>query len=83
MHSERKLGLRVNSEFINGDLILSKSKNLNISKTIDLLNTPDLYQPINCTFFGLGYLTKFPGTLCSFVSLFLIWLIKHKFSVEI
>ena len=36
-----------------------------------------------CTFFGLGYLTKFPGTLCSFVSLFLIWLIKHKFSVEI
>ena len=36
-----------------------------------------------CTFFGLGYLTKFPGTLCSFVSLFLIWLIKHKFNIEI
>ena len=36
-----------------------------------------------CTFFGLGYLTKFPGTLCSFVSLFLIWLIKVKFSIEI
>ena len=36
-----------------------------------------------CTFFGLGYLTKFPGTLCSFVTLFLIWLIKFKFSMEI
>lgn len=36
-----------------------------------------------CTFFGLGYLTKFPGTLCSFVSLFLIWFIKLKFSMEI
>ena len=53
--------LGVNSEFVNGGLILSKSKNLNIPKTIDLLNTPDLYQPINCTFFGLGISSELTG----------------------
>tara|TARA_Y100001933_G_scaffold246076_1_gene277486 strand:+ start:168 stop:1349 length:1182 start_codon:yes stop_codon:yes gene_type:complete len=53
--------LGVNSEFINGDLILSKSKNQNIPYTIDLLNTPDLYQPLYCTFFGLGISLELTG----------------------
>ena len=46
--------LGVHSEFVKGILILTKSKNQNIPNTIDLLNIPDLYQPIKCTLYGLG-----------------------------
>ena len=46
--------LGVHSEFVKGILILTKSKNQNIPNTIDLLNTPDLYQPIKCTLYGFG-----------------------------
>ena len=53
--------LGVNSEFINGGLILSKSKNQNIPYKIDLLNTPDLYQPIYCTLFALGISLELTG----------------------
>lgn len=53
--------LGVSSKFVNGCLILSKSKKQNITKKIDLLNTPDLYQPINCTFFGLGISSELTG----------------------
>ena len=35
------------------------------------------------TLFGIGYLSKFPGTLASFISLFLVWYIKINFSEEI
>ena len=44
----------VHSEFVNGILILTKNKKQNIPNSIDLLKTPDLYQPIKCTLFGLG-----------------------------
>ena len=35
------------------------------------------------TSFGLGYRTKFPGTLASFITLFPVWMIKEKFSTDI
>ena len=44
----------VHSEFVNGILTLTKNKKQNIPNAIDLLKTPDLYQPIKCTLFGLG-----------------------------
>ena len=34
------------------------------------------------TLFGIGYLSKFPGTLASFISLFLIWYIKTNFNEQ-
>ena len=32
------------------------------------------------TLFGLGYLTNFPGTVASFISLFFIWFLKINYS---
>ena len=54
-----KLG--VNSEFIFNTLILTKNKNFNVPKLIDLIDTPDLYQPLRCTIFGLRKSSKFIG----------------------
>ena len=51
-----KLG--VNSEFIFNTLILTKNKNFNVPKLIDLIDTPDLYQPLRCTIFGLRKSSK-------------------------
>ena len=36
-----------------------------------------------CTSFGLGYKTKFPGTLASFATLFPVWIIKEYFTSDI
>lgn len=44
----------VHSEFVHGILTLTKNNKQNIPNAIDLLKTPDLYQPIKCTLFGLG-----------------------------
>ena len=35
------------------------------------------------TSFGLGYKTKFPGTLASFITLFPVWIIREYFSIYI
>ena len=35
------------------------------------------------TSFGIGYFTRFPGTVASFMTLFPIWLIKEYFSTQI
>ena len=53
--------LGVNSEFIRNNLILTKNNNLNVPKLIDLIDTPDLYQPLRCTIFGLRKSSKFIG----------------------
>ncbi len=34
------------------------------------------------TSFGIGYFTKFPGTVASFITLFPVWFIKENFSIE-
>jgi len=47
-----KLG--VNSEFENNSLILTKSANCYFPKEIDLLEIPDLYQPLKCTLFAVN-----------------------------
>lgn len=52
----------VKSEFIDGSLFLTKSMNFNLPKNINLINTPDLYQPLKCTIFGLGKNTLLSGT---------------------
>jgi 3-phosphoshikimate 1-carboxyvinyltransferase len=52
----------VKSEFIDGSLFLTKSMNFNLPKNINLINTPDLYQPLKCTIFGLGKNTSLSGT---------------------
>ena len=44
----------VNSEFANNSLILTKSANCSFPKEIDLLETPDLYQPLKCTLFAVN-----------------------------
>lgn len=53
--------LGVNSEFTRNNLILTKNNNLNVPKLIDLIDTPDLYQPLRCTIFGLRKSSKFIG----------------------
>ena len=55
-----KLGVK--SEFKNQDLILTKKEIRQISNEINLVNTPDLYQPLKCTLFAKGKSTKFSGT---------------------
>ena len=52
----------VKSEFIDGSLILTKSLKCNLPKNINLINTPDLYQPLKCTVYGLGKHTSLLGT---------------------
>ena len=54
-----KLG--VNSNFKNNQLILTKSNNRSSQKEYNLLDTPDLYQPIKCTLFAKGVSANFSG----------------------
>ena len=42
----------------------------------------NFYKSIS-TFFGLGYLTPFPGTLTSFLTVVIIWLIQKYFGFQI
>tara|TARA_B100000749_G_scaffold91582_1_gene69745 strand:+ start:643 stop:1815 length:1173 start_codon:yes stop_codon:yes gene_type:complete len=54
-----KLG--VSSVFENNTLILTKNKNINFPKHINLLATPDLYQPLKCTLSALNNTSKIKG----------------------
>ena len=54
-----KLG--VSSVFKNNTLILTKNKNINFPKHINLLATPDLYQPLKCTLSALNNTSKIRG----------------------
>ena len=36
-----------------------------------------------CTSFGLGYISKFPGTLASFITIFLVYLVITLFGFEV
>ena len=53
--------LGVRSEFIDNTLHLTKNNNYSIPETLNLIETPDLYQPIKCTLFGLGTTATFKG----------------------
>lgn len=53
--------LGVQTKFKNGSIILSKKEENDISKEINLINTPDLYQPLKCTLFSKNLTTKFLG----------------------
>jgi 3-phosphoshikimate 1-carboxyvinyltransferase len=55
-----KLG--VNSEIENNSLILTKSANCSFPKEIDLLEIPDLYQPLKCTLFAINNNPEITGT---------------------
>jgi len=53
--------LGVQTKFENGSIILTKKEEKDISKEINLINTPDLYQPLKCTLFAKNLTTKFIG----------------------
>ena len=53
--------LGVQTKFKNGSIILTKKEEKDISKEINLINTPDLYQPLECTLFSKNLTTKFLG----------------------
>ena len=53
--------LGVQTKFKNGSIILTKKEENYISKEINLINTPDLYQPLKCTLFAKNLTTKFLG----------------------
>ena len=53
--------LGVKTKFKNGSIILTKKEEKDISKEINLINTPDLYQPLKCTLFSKNLTTKFLG----------------------
>jgi len=53
--------LGVQTKFENGSVILTKKEENVISKEINLINTPDLYQPLECTLFAKNLTTKFLG----------------------
>jgi 3-phosphoshikimate 1-carboxyvinyltransferase len=53
--------LGVQTQFENSSIILTKQKESLIPKEINLINTPDLYQPLKCTLFAKRLTTKFSG----------------------
>ena len=53
--------LGVIAEFRDNSLILRKEKDVNSIHKIDLINTPDLYQPLKCTLFALNKNVEFTG----------------------
>ena len=53
--------LGVQTKFENGSIMLTKKEEKDISKEINLINTPDLYQPLKCTLFSKNLTTKFLG----------------------
>ena len=55
----KKLG--VNSNFKDGKLLLTKSNNFDFPKKLNLIETPDLYQPIRCTLFAKNLNIEFLG----------------------
>ena len=59
--SELFNNLGVQTKFENGSIILTKKEEKDISKEINLINTPDLYQPLKSTLFSKNLTTKFLG----------------------
>ena len=53
--------LGVQTKFKNGSIIIYKKEENDISKEINLINTPDLYQPLKCTLFAKNLTTRFLG----------------------
>jgi len=53
--------LGVQTKFENGSVILTKKEENVISKEINLIKTPDLYQPLKCTLFAKNLTTEFLG----------------------
>jgi 3-phosphoshikimate 1-carboxyvinyltransferase len=53
--------LGVQTKFKNGNIILTKKEKNIISKEINLISTPDLYQPLKCTHLSKNLTTKFLG----------------------
>ena len=53
--------LGVQTKFKNGSIILTKKEENIISKEINLISTPDLYQPLKCTHLSKNLTTKFLG----------------------
>ena len=53
--------LGVNSKFENKDLILTTSTHSSFPNKIDLLENPDLYQPLKCTVFAKNLNSQFSG----------------------
>jgi len=53
--------LGVNSTFQNKKLILTKNKDIKPSSLYDLLDTPDVYQALRCSLFGLNRSSDFVG----------------------
>ena len=51
----------VSSVFKNEKLILTQTKKNSFAKEINLIETPDLYQPLQCTLFAKNIITKFTG----------------------
>ena len=51
----------VSSVFKNEKLILTQTKKKSFAKEINLIETPDLYQPLKCTLFAKNIFTKFTG----------------------
>jgi len=56
----KKLGVR--SKFIDNTLIINKSTYHSKKEHINLIENPDLYQPLQCTLFGLKEEWKITGT---------------------
>ena len=53
--------LGVDSTFDNGTLILTKNQTISPFQTYDLIETPDLYQPLRCTLFSKNIEGDFLG----------------------
>jgi 3-phosphoshikimate 1-carboxyvinyltransferase len=51
----------VSSVFENESLLLTKSKKNTFPKKIDLIESPDLYQPLKCTLYAKNIITDILG----------------------
>jgi len=56
----RNLG--VESKFKDGKLILTKNQKISACKIYNLIETPDLYQPLRCTLFSENITANFSGS---------------------
>ena len=53
--------LGVNIEYDIDSFVLTKSQNITVQKSYNLLSNPDIYQSLKCTIFGLKKNTNFTG----------------------
>ena len=51
----------IDSKFENGKIILTKNQTISAYTTYDLIETPDLYQPLRCTLFSKNIAANFSG----------------------